>query len=135
MGGMPKPAVLVSRVAACDAGYKWFHPLDGLVDHYLMDIECPRTFKDAPLTGNRKDYLADLETRFGYLKDFARGWNVSGVILQSVRYCDTHGYEVPGLKDYFDSLGLPNTYLEHDYSEGSLTPLRTRVQAFLEVIA
>ena len=25
-------------------------------------------------------------------------------------------------------------YLEHDYSEGAMAPLRTRVQAFLEII-
>jgi len=64
--------------------------------------------------------MADLESRFGYLKDYAKEWNVNGVILQSVRYCDTHGYEVPGIKDYFDSIGLPSIYLEHDYSVPSL---------------
>lgn len=109
-------------------------PMDGLAHHYLAHIKCPRTFREAMYGETRKDHMADLESRFGYLKDYAEGWSVNGAILQSVKYCDTHGYEVPGLKDYFDSLGLPNTYLEHDYTEGALAPLRTRVQAFLEVI-
>ena len=61
--------------------------------------------------------MADLESRFGYLRDYVKGWNVNGVILQSVKYCDVHGYEVPGLKDYLASIGLPSTYLEHDYIE------------------
>lgn len=111
-------------------------PLDGLAYRYLVEIKCPRTFRQTELdSANKKNYIEDLESRFGYLKDYAKEWNVNGAILQSVRYCDIHGYEVPGLKDYFDHIGLPSIYLEHDYSLSSLAQLRTRVQAFLEVIA
>ncbi len=110
-------------------------PLDGLAYHYLVDLKSPRTFRETVLSeAKRKDYLTDLENRFGYLKDYAREWNVNGVILAALRYCDIHGYEVPGLRDYLDSIGLPNIYLEHNYSEAALAPLRTRVQAFLEII-
>ena len=110
-------------------------PLDGLAYRYLVEIKCPRTFREAVYGETKKDYLKDLESRFGYIRDYAKDWNVNGVILQSVRYCDIHGYEVPGLRDYLDHIGLPNIYLEHDYSEAALAPLRTRVQAFLEVIS
>ncbi len=109
-------------------------PIDGLAYHYLVELRCPRTYMDAVYGETSKDYMADLESRFGYIKDYAKGWNVNGVILQSVRYCDCHGFEAPQIKDYLDSLGLPNTYLEHDYSEGALAALRTRVQAFVEMI-
>ena len=111
-------------------------PLDGLAYRYLVELKSPRTFRETILgETNRKDYMADLANRFGYLKDYAGEWNVNGVILQTMRYCDIHGYEVPGLKDYLDSVGLPNIYLEHDYSQAALAQLRTRVQAFLEVIS
>ncbi len=109
-------------------------PLDGLAYRYLVELKCPRTFREATFGETKKDHIADLESRFGYLKDYAKEWNAKGVILQSIRYCDIHGYEVPGLKDYFDHIGLPNIYLEFDYSEAALAPLRTRVQAFLEMI-
>jgi bcr-type benzoyl-CoA reductase subunit C len=109
-------------------------PLDGLAYHYLVELKCPRTFKESAAGGTKKDYTTDLETRFSYLGDYAKDWKANGAILQSVRYCDGHGYEVPGVKDYLDSIGLPSIYLEHDYSEGALAPLRTRVQAFLEMI-
>jgi len=108
-------------------------PLDGLAHRYLVDIKCPRTFREVGET--KKDHMADLESRFDYLKDYARQWHVDGVILQSLRYCDIHGYEVPGLKDYLDHIGLPSIYLEWDYSKAALAPLRTRVEAFLEVIS
>ena len=110
-------------------------PLDGLAYHYLVDIKCPRTFRTNSYMDVRKDYMKDLEGRFGYLRDFAGDWKADGVIVQSVRYCDTHGYEVPGIRDYLDSVGVPSIYLEHDYTEGALAPLRTRVQGFLEIIS
>ena len=109
-------------------------PLDGLAHRYLVALKCPRTFRQADPDQPGKDYHADLEYRFGYLMEYAKEWRVNGVILQSLRYCDIHGYEVPQVKDYLNSLGLPAIYLEHDYSQAALAPLRTRVQAFLEII-
>jgi benzoyl-CoA reductase subunit C len=102
----------------------------GLARRYLDEVRCPRTFRE---TG--ANYWADLEDRFAYVKDLAKDWNVNGVILQSMKYCDTHGYEVPGLRDYLKSIGLPALYLEHEYTMIALAPLRTRVQAFLETMA
>ena len=110
-------------------------PLDGLAHRYLVELKCPRTFRETTCGETKKDYIKDLESRFGYIKDYAEEWKVNGAILQSVRYCDIHGYEVPQLRDYLDHIGLPNTYLEHDYSEAALAPLRTRVQAFVELIS
>ncbi|TET40578.1 MAG: 2-hydroxyacyl-CoA dehydratase [Dehalococcoidia bacterium] len=101
-----------------------------LAQRYLDEVRCPRTFRE---TG--PNYWADLENRFAYVKDFAKDWNVNGVILQSMKYCDTHGYEVPGLKDYLRRIGLPAFYLEHEYTMVALAPLRTRVEAFLETMA
>jgi len=102
-------------------------PLEGLARHYLVDVKCPRTFRARDYMEVRKDYMKDLEARFGYLRDYARDWKADGVIAQSVRYCDTHGYEVPGVRDYLQSVDLPSIYIEHDYTEGALAPLRTRV--------
>ncbi len=56
-------------------------------------------------------------------------------IFLLVRYCDPFAFEVPSLKDYFDSIGIPSTYVEYDYAQGALAPLRTRADAFLETIS
>lgn len=110
-------------------------PLDGLAYRYLVELVPPRTFKEAVVGETRKDYMADLESRFGYLRDYVKEWKVNGAILLLVRYCDPHAYELVNVRDYLDSLGIPNTYIEHDYTEGGLGPLKTRVQAFLEMIS
>jgi benzoyl-CoA reductase subunit C len=109
-------------------------PLDGLAQYYLVDLKCPRTLRDPVLRDGKKDYMADLENRFGYLKEYVNDWKVNGAVLQSVRYCDCHGYEVPVVKDYLESLGIPSIYIEHDYSKSALAPLRTRIQGLTEII-
>jgi benzoyl-CoA reductase subunit C len=109
------------------------NPLDGLANHYLTHIKCPRTFI-ADYFAKDKTHLDDLKRRFGYLGEYAREWKVNGVILEALKYCDTHGYEIPSIKDYFKSIGMPTIYLEHDYTPGLIAQLKTRVQGFLEII-
>jgi benzoyl-CoA reductase subunit C len=109
--------------------------LEGLADYYLNEITCARTFRQATLGETRKNYARDLQSRFGYLKGVIKDWKINGAIMLLVRYCDPFAFEMPSLKDYFNSLGVPNTYIEYDYTTGALAPLRTRVEAFLETIS
>jgi benzoyl-CoA reductase/2-hydroxyglutaryl-CoA dehydratase subunit BcrC/BadD/HgdB len=105
-------------------------PMDAIARRYLGEIKCPRTFRESTTS-----FENDLIDRFGYLRDFAVNWKVDGVILQSVRYCDSHGYELPALKGFLKKLNLPAIYLEHDYTKSAAAPLKTRVEAFLETIS
>jgi len=110
-------------------------PLEGLADYYLNEITCARTFRQATPGETSKDYARDLQSRFGYLKSIVKEWKINGAIMLLVRYCDPFAFEMPSLKDYCDSIGVPSTYIEYDYTIGALAPLRTRVEAFLETIA
>ena len=110
-------------------------PLEGLANYYLNEITCARTFRQATLGETRKDYARDLQSRFGYLKGITKEWKINGAIMLLVRYCDPFAFEMPSLKDYFNSLDIPSTYIEYDYTTGALAPLRTRVEAFLETIS
>jgi len=110
-------------------------PIAALANYYLTEITCARTFREAILGETSKDYAKDLQSRFGYLERLVKEWNVNGAILLLVRYCDPFAFEMPALKDYFDSIGIPSTYIEYDYTQGALAPLRTRVEAFLETIS
>jgi len=110
-------------------------PLDGLADYYMKEITCARTFRQATLGETKKDYAKDIQSRFGYLKGIVKEWKINGTILLLVRYCDPFAFEMPSLKDYLDSIGIPSTYIEYDYTIGALAPLRTRVEAFLETLS
>ena len=105
-------------------------PLDGLAKRYLDELKCPRTYRETT-----DSFEADQDARFGYIAQYAKEWNVNGIILQSMKYCDTHGYEVPAVKAFFDRLEIPTLYLEHEYTMVALAPLKTRVEAFVEMIS
>lgn len=110
------------------------YSLHSLAQRYLVDLKCPRTYRDSAHHELERNYDRDLDSRFNYIKKAVTDWKVNGAILQSVKYCDTHGYEVPNLRHYLDTLGIPSIYIEHDYSERSLAPIKTRVEAFLETL-
>lgn len=104
-------------------------PLDGMVNRYL-GIHCPRTY--IPQGSNRQE---DLENRLGYLGGFIRDFKIDGVIAYILRYCDTYELEAPDLRDYLRARGIPVLILEDDYNMTTIGQLRTRIQAFLEMIA
>ncbi len=104
-------------------------PIDGIAERYLRKIHCARTYFEQ--TGTYKDYL---ETRFGHIGRAIKEFNVDGVILYVYKYCDPYGFEVPAMKSYIESLDTPVLYLEDEYSMSTIARLRTRVQAFLEII-
>ena len=109
-------------------------PLEGLAYHYLVDIKCPRTFRESEYGETSKNHMKDLTSRFGYLTDYARDWKVDGIILHSLRFCDIHAYEIPAIRDFLESKGIKSIYIEPDYTESALGPLRTRIEAFIETL-
>ncbi len=103
-------------------------PFDGLVQKYLA-THCPRSL--TPQAGGRED---DLENRFSYIRQFAGQWRADGAIFYIVRYCDTCELEGPDLREYLTKHKLPVLMIEDDYSTSTMGQLRTRIQAFLEMI-
>lgn len=106
-------------------------PMEGIAERYLAKINCPRTYKEWT-RGTYRDYL---EVRFGSISRVIKDFKVDGVILYIYKYCDPFGFEVPVLKSYIESLGIPVLYLEDEYSMATIARMRTRGQAFLELIS
>ncbi|MCI2058681.1 MAG: 2-hydroxyacyl-CoA dehydratase family protein [Oscillibacter sp.] len=94
--------------------------VDALTDRYLNNIHCA-CFTPNP---GRLDDIVRL----------AREYHVDGVIDLNLKFCtlyDTEGYLVERrLKDE----GIPVLGLETDYTDNDSEQLRTRVEAFLEMI-
>jgi len=105
------------------------NPIDGIAERYLRKINCARTYRDK--TGNYEEYL---EKRFGHIGRAIKDFKVDGVILYLYKYCDPFGFEVPAMKSYIESKGIPVLYLEDEYSMSTIGRLRTRIQALLEMI-
>jgi len=103
-------------------------PLDGIANRYF-GTHCPRS--NVPKTETREK---DLEARFGHIGRFIGEWNANGTIFYIVRYCDTCELEGPDLREYLNGMGLPVLMIEDDYSVSTIGQLRTRIQAFIEMI-
>ncbi len=105
-------------------------PIDALAHRYLDKINCPKTYRENK-TGT---FEGDIASRFGDIGAYAKEFRVDGAILYLYKYCDPFGFEVPARKAYYKSINVPLLPLEDVYSAGTLSQLRTRIQAFLEMI-
>jgi bcr-type benzoyl-CoA reductase subunit C len=105
-------------------------PIAALGRRYLDKINCPKTYRE-----KRADsFEQDIAERFGDIGAYAREFKVDGAILYVYKYCDPFGFEVPARKVYYDAINVPLLHLEDIYSAGTIGQLRTRIQAFLEMI-
>ncbi len=105
-------------------------PMDGITARYLEKVTCPIMCRDR--NGTHQEYV---EETFSYLKAYAQEYQVKGVILYVLKRCDTFAFWVPDVRDYLQQAGFPVLWLEDDYDTTSLQQLKTRVQAFVEMIS
>jgi benzoyl-CoA reductase subunit C len=105
-------------------------PMTDLSRAYLANIRCPRT-----ITGKKTiEYKEEFKYRWGYLKDYAEEYGVQGIILNLLRFCDAHEYDFIDLKNYLQGIGLPTLVLDDDYTLGSIPRIKTRIEAFVEML-
>ncbi len=95
-------------------------PISALAKYYLNKFPCPRF--DPP--GVRLDKVLDL----------IKAYQVEGVIYEIIRYCNTHTWDYPILKSQLDENGIPILELDLEYGAGASGRVKTRVQAFLEML-
>jgi len=105
-------------------------PVQGIAERYLRKLKIPTTF-----VGSADTYEGILAERFGQMKKYVNEFKVDGAILFIYKYCDPYGFEVPAIKSYVEAAGAPVLYLEDEYSTSSLARVKTRIEAFLEMIA
>jgi benzoyl-CoA reductase/2-hydroxyglutaryl-CoA dehydratase subunit BcrC/BadD/HgdB len=92
-------------------------------ERYLMASTCP-CFTSAD--GN--------EDRINWLLTKVKDWNINGVIYYVVRGCMLYAMEYTRIKRVLDRLGIPVYYLDTEYTREDVGQLKTRVEAFLEML-
>jgi benzoyl-CoA reductase/2-hydroxyglutaryl-CoA dehydratase subunit BcrC/BadD/HgdB len=71
--------------------------------------------------------MTDIETMSSTLQ-------AKGVIHYALQFCTPYLYEAYKAKDAVEAMGLPFLKIETDYSMEDLGQLKTRVEAFLEIL-
>ena len=96
-------------------------PITAISERYLNRIVCPA--KHSSLTGRVESLL-----------EMVKKNNAEGVIFLFLKFCDPHAFDYPYLKDALDSEGIPNMLIEVEDQLPSEGQLKTRLEAFLEMI-
>ncbi len=97
-------------------------PYEGLSEHYFVNFQCPRTDRGPGVE------------RFNYLLQRAREYQVDGVIGYCISFCDPHKFDYPDLRDYLKKEGLPMLLIDDNYSFEPTEAIKTRLQAFIEML-
>jgi benzoyl-CoA reductase/2-hydroxyglutaryl-CoA dehydratase subunit BcrC/BadD/HgdB len=97
--------------------------LNAIAERYLMASTCPCfTSKD----GN--------EDRINWILNKIKEWNIQGVIYYVVRGCILYAMEYTRIKKVLDRIGVPVYYLDTEYTREDVGQMKTRVEAFLEML-
>jgi benzoyl-CoA reductase subunit C len=96
------------------------NPLEAISRRYLNNFPCARMY---PSTG-----------RFDRIVKLAREAKVDGIISETIRYCVPYAHDIPLLSDRLKQENLPLLTLDVEYGTSGSGQIRTRVQAFLEMV-
>jgi benzoyl-CoA reductase/2-hydroxyglutaryl-CoA dehydratase subunit BcrC/BadD/HgdB len=97
--------------------------LNAIAERYLMASTCPCfTSQD----GN--------EDRINWLLNKVKEWKVNGVVYYVVRGCMLYAMEYTRIKRVLDRINVPVYYLDTEYTREDVGQMKTRVEAFLEML-
>ena len=97
--------------------------LHAIGDRYLMASTCPC------FTSNDGN-----EDRINWLLNKVKEWNIQGVIYYVVRGCMLYAMEYTRVKKALDKINVPVYYLDTEYTREDVGQMKTRVEAFLEML-
>jgi benzoyl-CoA reductase/2-hydroxyglutaryl-CoA dehydratase subunit BcrC/BadD/HgdB len=94
-------------------------PISSIASYILEKNRCPRM-------------MEELDKRAEYIINIAREYSADGIVIQSIKFCDTWGVESSLLTSALRDAGIPVLRLEREYRTAGEGQLRTRIQAFIE---
>lgn len=74
------------------------------------------------------------EERTGHILELAEAFKVSGVIHYSIQFCTPYSMEAYKVEKALHQKGIPMLKIESDYGMEDIGQLKTRVEAFLEMV-
>lgn len=97
--------------------------LDAIAERYLLPSTCPYFTSQE---GN--------EDRINWLLDKIKEYNIDGVIYYVIRGCILYAMEYARIKELLNSMNIPIYYLDTEYTREDVGQMRTRIEAFLEML-
>jgi benzoyl-CoA reductase/2-hydroxyglutaryl-CoA dehydratase subunit BcrC/BadD/HgdB len=95
-------------------------PYEALAEGYIDQSPCAR--------------MKPLEDRILYSGDLAEEYAVDGVVYAYLKFCPCYGQTKHKFFQYYQTLGIPVLELPIDYSKSDEGQMKTRLEAFVEVL-
>jgi bzd-type benzoyl-CoA reductase N subunit len=95
-------------------------PLEAISRRYLSNFPCAR--------------MVPSDGRFERILQLAREYQIDGVISQIIRYCVPYAHDLPLMTEKLRQINIPTLALDVEYGISGSGQMRTRVQAFLEML-
>jgi len=96
-------------------------PMRAIAEGYLRKVPCP--------------FMSSYEERFKHVKEMAKRFDAKGVVIFISKFCDVHSFEAPLLAEELrENGGLPVSCLEWDHTLTGVAQLKTRIEAFIEML-
>ncbi len=116
-------AVIVSDLTC--SGIRWFKDkidpnediFSSTCSYYYLNMVCPHRKPNYPL--------------FDFAEEQFSGWRPDGIVIRTLEFCHPWSFEVKSFKDTFK---IPVLHLDTDYSDSNTGQLRTRIEAFCEML-
>jgi bcr-type benzoyl-CoA reductase subunit C len=118
--------VVVAEDLCTSARYFW-HPVPA-ADDPLEALY--RQFDNRPICA----CLHPIDARFELLEELIETFRVEAVVYLNIKYCHPFLYEAPIFKKRLEARGVPSIVLEVGHDLSGLGQLRTRLQAFIEML-
>ncbi len=96
-------------------------PVSRIAGRLLNRINCPAKH-------------IDLDGRARHIIRLAKEKNAQGVIFMMLKFCDPHAFDYPYIRQSLDEAGIPVMLLEIDDPVPAQGQLKTRFEAFLEML-
>ncbi len=97
-------------------------PIEGLTQRYFNSFLCPTKHRGP--CAHQETLLTEVEKS-----------GAKGVIFLLYKYCETHFFDYPDLKQVLESKGIPTLLLEVEDPSHSIGQLKIRIQAFVEMLS
>lgn len=111
-------------------GYRYYavdveadgNPIEALAKRYLEKSMPVPTRRDLPVRWER------------YIAERVKASKAQGVVVLIVKYCEPHLFYYPFIKKTLENAGVPHIMVETEHEVVSLEGVRTRLQAFIEML-
>lgn len=73
--------------------------------------------------------------RIENINKLIKEYNIQGVVHNVLQYCHTYNIEAAVIDKSLKQIGIPSIKIETDYSQEDIGQIKTRIEAFAEIIA